>query len=142
MANNLVTSLPVPSDGIRQPPTPTLSPPLSSRPQSLTNVIPHQPQQQQQQQQAVDVPLLLGIMIAMPDPTRPQVLSSLHRSSMTSVKGKKRDSHLHDGDESENGIVQLPELVLGCADVPLVVRPSVSAGSTAVSVSRATAVGS
>lgn len=76
----------------------------------------------------------------MPDPARPQVLSNLHWGSMTSAKGKKRDSHLYDGDESENGNVQLPELVLGCADVPLVVRRS--PGSTAVSVSKTTAVGS
>ncbi len=61
---------------------------------------------------------------------------------MTSAKGKKRDSHLHDGDESENGNVQLSELVLGCADVPLVVRRTPSPGSTAVSVSNATAVSS
>ena len=86
--------------------------------------------------------LLLGIMIAMPDPARPQALSHPHRSSMNSAKGKKRDSHLHDGDESENGNVQLPELVLGCADVPLVVRRSPSLGSTAASGSVATAVGS
>jgi hypothetical protein len=63
---------------------------------------------------------------------------------MTSTKGKKRysDSHLGDGDESENGNVQLPELVLGCADVPLVVRPHRLPGSTAVSVPVAAVVGS
>jgi len=52
---------------------------------------------------------------------------------MTGAKGKARegDSHLLDGDESENGNVELPELVLGYADVPLVVRRSSSPGSTA-----------
>lgn len=71
----------------------------------------------------------------MPDHTRPQALSSSHphRSAMTGAKGKARegDSHLLDGDESENGNVELPELVLGYADVPLVVRRSSSPGSTA-----------
>lgn len=64
---------------------------------------------------------------------------------MTSIKGKERDSdpHLYDGDESENGNLQLPELVLGCADVPLVVRRSPSTtGSTPMSVSVAAAGGS
>ena len=63
---------------------------------------------------------------------------------MTSAKGKERDgdSHLHHGDESENDNVQLPELVLGCADVPLVVRRTPLPGSTAVSVSVPATVGS
>lgn len=139
VGGNSVSSIPVPSDGIRQPPTPS-----SSQPQSAHNPQPllafANPQSSNpESQQVVDVPLLLGITIAMPDPSRPQMLSSLHphRSSMTSAKGKERESnsshdHSHDGEESENGNGELPELVLGYAGVPLVVRPSPPPGSTPV----------
>lgn len=90
----------------------------------------------------MDVPLLLGIIIAMPDPSRPQGRSSSPRGSMSSAKGKERESdsshgYLHDEEESEsgNGNGELPELVLGYAEVPLVVRRSPPSGSTPVSAS-------
>ena len=59
---------------------------------------------------------------------------------MNSAKGKEKEGdssydHSNDAEESENGNGEVPELVLGYADVPLVVRRPAPPSSAAVSVS-------
>jgi hypothetical protein len=119
-----VTSMPIPNDGTRQPPTPNLTPTSSSRPQSLSvlpqpnstsnqNQNPEQLLPQPQPQQVVDVPLLLGVTIAMPDPSRPHSRPHspssssyplhAHRTSLSSAKGKGKESDpSHDNDNDND----------------------------------------